>query len=59
VEIAQLDAREAAVLGTAAGTTALAVHRLLIGPEDQPVGYVRIVEIGDRFKFETEFERIR
>ena len=37
----------------------LAVHRLLIGAEDQPLAYSRIVEIGERFKLETEFERIR
>jgi len=35
------------------------VHRLLIGPEDQPLAYSRIVEVGERFKLETEFERIR
>jgi hypothetical protein len=35
------------------------VHRLLIGPEDQPLGYSRIVEIGGPFRLETEFERIR
>ena len=59
VEIAGLDAAEAAVLGAVAGRPALVVHRLLIGPEDQPLGYSRIVQIGDRFKLETEFERIR
>jgi GntR family transcriptional regulator len=59
VEIAALTAREAALLGAPERATALAVHRQLIGPEDQPVGYVRIVEVGDRFKLETEFERIR
>jgi hypothetical protein len=35
------------------------VHRLLISAEDQPLAYGRIVEIGERFKLETEFERIR
>ena len=59
VEIASLTAREAAVLGLSEGLPALAVHRLLIGPEDQPLAYSRIVEVGERFKLETEFERIR
>jgi GntR family transcriptional regulator len=59
VEIAPLSAVEARILGASAGQPALAVHRLLIGPEDQPLGYSRIVEIGERFKLETEFERIR
>jgi GntR family transcriptional regulator len=59
VEITALTAREAGTLGAVAGTPVLAVHRLLIGAEDQPLAYSRIVEIGERFKLETEFERIR
>lgn len=59
VDIAMLTAAEAAILGAAEGQPALAVHRLLISAEDQPLAYGRIVEIGDRFKLETEFERIR
>jgi GntR family transcriptional regulator len=59
VEITALTAREADTLGAEAGTPVLAVHRLLIGAEDQPLAYSRIVEIGERFKLETEFERIR
>ena len=59
VEIAALTAAEAQILGAAAGKPALAVHRLLIGAEDQPLAYSRIVEVGERFKLETEFERIR
>ena len=59
VEITALTAREADTLGAVAGTPVLAVHRLLIGAEDQPLAYSRIVEIGERFKLETEFERIR
>ncbi len=59
VEVASLDAVEAGVLGAQEGRPALVVHRLLIGPEDQPIGYSRIVQIGERFRLETEFERIR
>jgi GntR family transcriptional regulator len=59
VEIASLTRREASVLGALEGQPALAVHRLLIGPEDQPLGYSRIVEIGGPYRLETEFERIR
>lgn len=59
VEIAHLTDTEAAILDTAPRRQALAVHRLLIGPEDQPLGYSRIVDVGERFKLETEFERIR
>lgn len=59
VEITTLSPREAATLGSEPGKPVLAVHRLLIGAEDQPLAYSRIVEIGERFKLETEFERIR
>lgn len=59
VEIASLGAAEAALLGAVEGQPALAVHRLLISAEDQPLACSRIVEIGGRFKLETEFERIR
>ena len=59
VEITALTAGEADTLGAEAGKPVLAVHRLLIGAEDQPLAYSRIVEIGERFKLETEFERIR
>jgi len=59
VEITLLRAEEAQTLGAAAGQPVLAVHRLLIGAEDLPLAYSRIVEIGERFKLETEFERIR
>ena len=59
VEITSLTDREADTLGAVAGTPVLAVHRLLIGAEDQPLAYSRIVESGERFKLETEFERIR
>lgn len=59
VEITALTAREAESLEAVAGKPVLAVHRLLIGAEDQPLAYSRIVEIGERFKLETEFERIR
>jgi len=59
VEITSLTPREAATLGASAGQPVLAVHRLLIGAEEKPLAYSRIVEIGERFKLETEFERIR
>lgn len=59
VEITRLTDREATILSAAAGQPVLAVHRLLIGPEEQPLAYSRIVETGERYKLETEFERIR
>lgn len=59
LEIARLNEREAALLGKAEGQPALAIHRLLIGPEELPLCYGRIVEVGGHFRLETAFERIR
>jgi DNA-binding GntR family transcriptional regulator len=59
VEITSLTDAEATILAAAPGQPALALHRLLMGPEDQPLAYSRLVEIGERYKLETEFERIR
>jgi GntR family transcriptional regulator len=38
---------------------ALAVHRLLLSSDNIPVGYTRFIGRSDRYKFQTEFERIR
>jgi GntR family transcriptional regulator len=59
VEITALTEAEALALKAQPGQSALAVHRLLIGVEEQRLAYSRIVEIGERYKLQTEFERIR
>jgi len=44
-------------LGEAASV--LAVHRLLLSSDETPVGYTRFLGRTDRYKFQTEFERIK
>jgi len=41
------------------GVPVLAVHRLLFSSDNTPVGYTRFLGRSDRYKFQTEFERIR
>lgn len=59
VEITTLREREAVLLDKTAERTALAIHRLLIGPEDLALSYSRTVMDGESYRLETEFERIR
>jgi len=41
------------------GVPVLAVHRLLLSSDNTPVGYTRFLGRSDRYKFQTDFERIR
>jgi DNA-binding GntR family transcriptional regulator len=35
------------------------VHRLLLSSDNTPVAYTRFLGRSDRYKFQTEFEKIR
>lgn len=59
VEIQSAAASSAGHLDLTAGGPVLAVHRLFLGPDNTPVGYTRFLGRSDRYKFQTEFERIR
>jgi len=59
VEILNVDDESAHHLDVEAGVPALAVHRLLLSSDNIPVGYTRFIGRSDRYKFQTEFERIR
>ncbi len=59
VEIVDVDEESSAYLEIEKGVPALAVHRLLLSSDNTPVGYTRFVGRSDRYKFQTEFERIR
>lgn len=41
------------------GVHVLAVHRLFLSSDNTPVAYTRLLGRSDRYKFQTEFERIR
>ncbi len=59
VEIAHIWGAAARYLDVAEGVPVLAVHRLLFSSDNSPVAYTRLLGRSDRYKFQTEFERIR
>jgi len=59
IEVLQIEGYPAEYLGLKEGIPVLAVHRLLFSSDNTPVGYTRFLGRSDRYKFQTEFERIR
>ncbi len=59
VEVLQAWGESAKNLDLKEGIPVLAVHRLLLSSDNTPVGYTRFLGRSDRYKFQTEFERIR
>lgn len=59
IEIVSVSDRPARHLQVPPGVPALAVHRLLSSSDNTPVAYTRLLGRSDRYKFQTEFERIR
>lgn len=59
IEIAQAWGEYARNLDVTEGVPVLVVHRLLLSSDDMPVAYTRLLGRSDRYKFQTEFERIR
>ncbi len=59
VEVLQVWGESAMNLDLTEGGPALAVHRLFLSSDNTPVGYTRFLGRSDRYKFQTEFERIR
>lgn len=59
IEISQARAENAKHLDIRAGVPVLVVHRLLLSSDNTPVAYTRFLGRSDRYKFQTEFEKIR
>lgn len=59
IEISQVQGDNAKYLGVIKGVPVLVVHRLLLSSDNTPVAYTRFLGRSDRYKFQTEFERIR
>ena len=59
IEVQQIQGYPAQYLDLTEGVPVLAVHRLLFSSDNTPVGYTRFLGRSDRYKFQTEFERIR
>jgi len=59
IEVQFVGTDQARHLDLAEGVPVLAVHRLLLSSDNIPVGYTRFLGRSDRYKFQTDFERIR
>jgi GntR family transcriptional regulator len=59
IEASQIWGDSARNLGVEEGVPVLVVHRLLLSSDNSPVAYTRFSGRSDRYKFQTEFERIR
>jgi GntR family transcriptional regulator len=59
IEICNAGATAAGYLDIDEGAPVLAVHRLLFSSDNSPVAYTKLLGRSDRYKFQTEFERIR
>ena len=59
VEISRAKAHNARYLDVRVGVPILVVHRLLLSSDNTPVAYTRFLGRSDRYKFQTEFERVR
>lgn len=59
IEISPVRGDKAKQLDVPSGVPVLVVHRLLLSSDNTPVAYTRFLGRSDRYKFQTEFERIR
>jgi len=59
VEVSQATGDSAQHLDLEEGVSVLVVHRLLLSSDNTPVAYTKLQGRSDRYKFQSEFERLR
>jgi GntR family transcriptional regulator len=59
VEISHARGQNARYLDVRIGVPVLVIHRLLLSSDNTPLAYTRFLGRSDRYKFQTEFERVR
>lgn len=59
IEITELGHETAEILKTERKTPALLLHRLIMGQNEMPIAYTRLMGTGRTYKIQTEFEKIR
>lgn len=59
VEVSQAKGDSARHLDLEEGVMVLVVHRLLLSSDSTPVAYTKLQGRSDRYKFQSEFERVR
>jgi DNA-binding GntR family transcriptional regulator len=58
MEVALAKEDKAAILEIGEGSPVLIVHRILVGPDSNPMAYTRLIGSGSRYNIQMEFERI-
>lgn len=59
IEISQARGENARYLDLQKGVPVLVIHRLFLSSDNAPVAYTRFIGKSGRYRFQTEFERIR
>ena len=59
IEVAEIKDEAAEILNISSGSPGLLLHRLLMGPDESPIAYTRLVGTGTKYKIQTEFEKIK
>ncbi len=59
IEVAVIKDEAAEILEISPGSPGLLLHRLLMGPDESPIAYTRLVGTGTKYKIQTEFEKIK
>ncbi len=59
IEATEIKDEAAEILSIRAGSPGLLLHRLLMGPDEDPIAYTRLVGTGGKYRIQTEFEKIK
>lgn len=59
VEVNEIKGDVADILEMKEGSPTLLIHRILVGSDGSPIAYKRLVGSGGKYKFQTEFEKIK
>ncbi len=59
IEVSVIQGDSADILRVKRGSSALLMHRLIVGPNGTPLAYTRLLGSGRTYKIQTEFERFK
>jgi DNA-binding GntR family transcriptional regulator len=59
IELTEIGSEFADILNIKECSPCILLHRLFIGADGSPIAYTRLIGSGQKYKIQTEFERIR
>src|SRR5271169_6364551 len=59
IEATEIKDDVADILNIKRGSPGLLLHRLLMGPDEDPIAYTRLIGTGEKYRIQTEFEKIK